>query len=220
MHSVGVEEEMARKGYGGVIIKLVGGTVLLILAVIGLAYGSLLRHMDQAAEDYNRGDVEAALKQYESIEQRLRSWGAMRIIPARDRRNLILNEAQLLYALDRYDDALDRAERENEISGVTTDGRFVLLRGEVTFRKAVKQYRDAAKKDPRMLDEALRAAEDNFRDALRLLPDSWDAKFNFEFINYLRSLSNQSGQGQMKILMENVRVEKLPPKSLTPEQQM
>ena len=211
---------MARRGYGGGIVKIFAGLVLLILAVIGLAYGSLLRHMDQAAEDYNRGDVEGALKRYESIERRLRSWGSIRLIPARDRRNLILNEAQLLYALGRYDDALERAERENEISGVTTDGRFILLRGEVTFRKAVKNYREAAKKDPRVLDEALRAAEDNFRDSLRLIPDNWDAKFNFEYINYMRSLMNQSGQGQMKILMENVRVKQLPPKTLTPEQQM
>src|ERR1039458_8013525 len=104
---------MARRGYGGEIAKIFAALVLLILAVIGLAYGSLLRHMDQAAEDYNRGDVEGALKRYESIERRLRSWGSIRLIPARDRRNLILNEAQLLYALGRYDDALERAEREN-----------------------------------------------------------------------------------------------------------
>jgi len=211
---------MARRGYGGELAKIFAGLLLLVLTVIGLAYGSLLRQMDQAAEDYNRGDVEGALKRYESIEQRLRSWGAIRLIPAGDRRNLILNEAQLLYAEGRYDDALDRAERENEISGATTDGRFILLRGEITFRKAVKNYRESAKKDPRLLDEALRSAEDNFRDSLRLIPNNWDAKFDFEYINYLRSLMNQSGEGQMKILMENVRVKQLPPKTLTPEQQM
>ena len=211
---------MARKQYGSMIAKIFVGVVLLIVAVIGLAYGSMLRTMDQAAEDYNRGDTEGALKRYENVEARLRSLGVIRIIPAKDRRSLILNEARLLYALGKYDDALERMERENEISGVTTDGRFLLLRGEIAFRKAVNNYRDSKKKDPRVLEEALRAAEDNLRDSLRMTPDSWDAKYNFEFVNYIRNMMNQDDQGKMKILMENVRIKEMQPKALPIDQQM
>jgi tetratricopeptide (TPR) repeat protein len=211
---------MARKQYGKQIGKIVAGVILLIIAVIGLSYGSLLRGMDQAADDYSRGDTDGALKRYESIESKVRGMGAIRIIPTKDRRNLMLNEARLLYAQSKYDEAMERMDRENEISGTTSDGRFLLLRGEIAFRKAVKNYRESTKKDPRLLEEALRAAEDNLRDSLRLAPDDWDAKYNFEYVNYIRNLMNQDEQGKIKILMENVRVKEMQPKALPPEQQM
>ncbi len=66
----------------------------------------------------------------------------------------------------------------------------------------------------------MHAAEDNLRDSLRLAPNDWDAKFNFEFVNYIRNLMNQDEQGKIKILMENVRIKEMQPKALLPEQQM
>src|SRR6267142_7231937 len=87
------EKRMGRKQYGKQFGKIFAAIALLIVTAIGLSYGSLLRGMDQAAEDYSQGDPEAALKRYENIEQRLRSVGALRVIPAKDRRNLIFNQA-------------------------------------------------------------------------------------------------------------------------------
>jgi tetratricopeptide (TPR) repeat protein len=209
---------MARKQYGKQLGKTVAAIALLIVTVIGLSYGSLLRGMDQAAEEYSQGDPEAALKQYQGIEQRLRSMGALRLIPAKDRRNLILNQARLLYALGRYDEAQERMDSEAEISGTTSnDGRFLLLKGEIAFRKATKNYRESAKKDPRLLEEALHAAEDILRDSLRVNPNDWDAKYNFEYVNYIRNLLNQDQGGKIKILMENVRVEEQRPPALPPD---
>ena len=139
----------------------------------------------------------------------------------KDRRNLILNQTRLLYALGRYDDAQERMDRESEIAGATgnNDGRFLLLKGEIAFRKAFKNYRESTKKDPRLLEEALRAAEDNLRDSLRLSPNDWDAKYNFEYVNYIRNLMNQDQQGKIKILMENVRVKEMQPQALPADQQ-
>ncbi len=212
---------MARKQYGQQFGKIFAAIVLLIVTVIGLSYGSLLRDMDQAAEEYSRGDADAALKRYDSIDQRLRSIGALRAIPVKDRRNLILNQTRLLYALGRYDDAQERMDREAEIAGATSnnDGRFLLLKGEIAFRKAFKNYRESTKKDPRLLEEALRAAEDNLRDSLRLSPNDWDAKYNFEYVNYIRNLMNQDQPGKIKILMENVRVKEMQPQALPADQQ-
>ena len=212
---------MARKQYGQQFGKIFAAIVLLIVTVIGLSYGSLLRDMDQAAEEYSRGEADAALKRYDSIDQRLRSIGALRAIPVKDRRNLILNQTRLLYALGRYDDAQERMDREAEIAGATSnnDGRFLLLKGEIAFRKAFKNYRESTKKDPRLLEEALRAAEDNLRDSLRLSPNDWDAKYNFEYVNYIRNLMNQDQQGKIKILMENVRVKEMQPQALPADQQ-
>jgi hypothetical protein len=206
---------VARKQYGKPFGKILAAIVLLIVTVVGLGYGSLLRGMDQAAEAYSQGDREAALERYENIEQRLRSIGALRVIPAKDRRNLMLNEARLLYSLGRYDDAQERMDREAEIAGNTADdGRFLLLKGEIAFRKAMKNYRESTKKDTRLLEDALHSAEDTLRDSLRLTPNDWDAKYNFEYVNYIRNLMNQDQQGKIKILMENVRVEETRPAEL------
>ncbi len=206
---------MARKQYGKQFGKILAALVLLIVTAIGLSYGSLLRAMDQAADEYSQGDLESSLKRYEDIEQRLRSWGVLRVIPVKDRRNLILNEARLLYALGRYDDAQERMDREAEISGTTNDdGRFLLLKGQIAFRKAMKNFREAGQRDTRLLEEALHVAEDTVRDSLRLSPDDWDAKYNFEYINYVRNLLNQDQQARIKILMENVRVEEQRPPEL------
>ena len=197
------------------LIKISTAIVLLLITLIGFTYDSLLRDMDQAAKEYNQGDLEAALARYDKIEQRLRSIGALRVIPVRDRRNLILNQARLLYALGRYDEALERMDRETELGGTSTnDGRFLLLKGEIAFRKATKNYRESPKKDARLLEEALHAAEDSLRDSLRLNPNDWDAKYNFEYVNFVRNLMNRDQQGKIKILMENVRVEEQRPPAL------
>jgi len=196
-------------------IKIVAAIGLLTLTLVGLTSASVLRDMDRAAEQYNQGDIEGALKQYENIELRLRSLGSLRLIPAKDRRNLLLNQARLLYALGRYDDAQDSMDREAEISGSSNgDSRFLLLNGEIAFRKATKNYRESAKQDTRLLEEALHAAEDSLRESLRLNPNDWDAKYNFEYINFVRNLMNQNQQGKIKILMENVRVEEQRPPAL------
>lgn len=210
---------MAKHSYARNVGKMFAGVILVVVTVIGLGYGAVLQEMQRALDEYKQGDPEAALKRYEAAEQRLRDFGALRVIPVKDRQNLILNQARLLYALKRFDDAAERLERENELPGLNSDGRFLLLRGEIAFRKAVTNYQDSPKKDPRLLEEALLAAEDSLRDSLRLSPNDWDAKYNYEFINYVRNLMNQNDDGKIKILMENVRVKETQPKPLPPDQQ-
>lgn len=206
---------MARKKYGKQIAKIVAAIVLVFVTVIGLSYGSLLRAMDDAAAKYSRGDVDAALQQYAGIEQRLRSLGALRLIPSADRRNLMLNQARLLYALDRYDDAQGAMDREADIGGATNnDGRFLLLKGQIAFRKAVKTYTDSPAKDTKRLEESLRTAEDNLRDALRVSPNDWDTKYNFEYVSHIRKLLNPQQTVQANIIMNKIRTDKQPPTNL------
>jgi len=199
--------------------KICAAIALAIVMAFALIFGSLLRDMDRAAEEYSKGDAEAALKRYENVEQRVRSLGAIRIIPAKDRQNLFLNQARLLYALGRYDDAKERMEHEAEISGTSSnDSRFLLLKGEIAFRAGMKNYRDSTKRDVRLLEEALQVSEDTFRDSLRLNPNDWDARYDYEYINYLRNLMNNDQKGQIKILMENVRLEDQRPPALPADQ--
>ena len=207
---------MVRKHYNKVIIKVSAGILLLIVSLMGLEYSSLLRGMGKAAEDYSRGDMEAALKRYDDIERQLRSFGVIRLIPGGDRRILFLNEAQLLYVLGRYDDALERLERENRFSGMISDSRLLLLRSEIIFRKATKNN-GSAKEDPQTLEEAIGAAEDDLRESLRQEPNNWDAKYNFEYINYVRNKLERDQKEGMKILPQ-IPDKENQKKSLSPKQ--
>ena len=215
---------MARKRYSRTIGKSIAGFLLAVVAYLGLQYGTMLNDMNRAAGLYRQGDIEGALKTYESVEQRIRTYSAMRIIPTRDRQNLFLNEARLLYTLKKYDDAANRLEKEAEISGVTTDGRFFLLRGDIGFRRAILGYQQSApnvytqyspKNDVSLLEENLLASEDSFLESLRLNPNDWDAKYNFEFVNNIRKSVTASGQEKLNLLQETEKpqTKELPPES-------
>ncbi|MBI2820461.1 MAG: tetratricopeptide repeat protein [Acidobacteria bacterium] len=204
---------MARKRYGRTVGKLILGLVLAIIAYLGLQYSAMLNDMDLAAGQYSQGDIEGALNTYKKVESRVRSHGVLRIIPRHDRQDLFLNEARLLYAMGKYDEAAETLEKEVEITGTTTDGRFHLLRGEIGFRKAVVNYRESKTKDVAILEESLLAAEDSLREALRLSPNDWDAKYNFEFVSNVRNMLGESGEQEMQLLQE----EKPESKELPPE---
>ena len=207
---------MARKHYNRHILKFSAGILLLIMSLSGLEYSSLLRGMDRAAEDYNRGDTESALKRYDDIERQLRSFRVIRFIPREDRRILFLDEARSLYSLGRYDDALERMERENQFSAMITDGRFSLLRGDVTFRKGTINA-GAAKSDPQILEDAISAAEDDLRESLRQDPNNWDAKYNFEYVNYIQKQLERDQKEGLKLLPQIPDKENRT-KSLSPKQ--
>lgn len=189
---------MARKRSNKQIVRFSAGILLLIVSLIGAEYASVLRGMSLAADDFNRGDPQSALKRYDDMERHLRSFGAMRFIPGEDRRILFLDQARSLYALGRYDDALERMERESQFSGVA-DSRFSLMRGEITFRKATQDTRTVGD-DPQILEDALSAAQDDLRQSLREEPGSWDAKYDFEYVNYVKSELERNQKEGMKLL--------------------
>ena len=205
---------MARRGRSLTLVKWAAGLALAAVAYLGLQYGALLTEMDRAARLYGSGDIEGALATYEGVEQQIRAYRVMRLIPLRDRQNLFLNEARLLYVLKQYDDAIERLGSEDAISGVTTDGRFFQLRGNIGFRRARLTFQQAVVKDVQLLEEDLLSAEDSLLESLRLNPDDWDAKFNFEFVNRMRK-SLTSKPEDVKLLQESEKpqIKQLPPES-------
>ena len=203
------------------VAKVLIGIVLAAIAYVGLTYGSMLKEMDTAAAEYSRGDLEAALRRYEGVEEKLRGFkvpmskiDGLRVIPARDRHNLFLNQARMLYGMKQYNDASERLEKENEVSGVTTDSRFFLLRGDINFRKAVTTYQQSQKKDANLLEENLLGAEDSIKESLQMYPADWDAKYNYEFINNVRKMLTSKDSEKVKLLMEEEakpQTKELPP---------
>ena len=203
------------------IAKVLVGIVLAVVAYLGLSYGSMLKEMEAASTDYSRGDLEAALKRYESVEEKLRGFkvplskiDGLRVISAQDRHNLFLNQARMLYGMKQYNDASERLEKENEIAGVTTDSRFFLMRGNINFRKAVTTYQQSQKKDANLLEENLLGAEDSVKESLQMSPGDWDAKYNYEFINNVRKMLTSKDSEKVKLLMEEEakpQTKELPP---------
>jgi len=211
---------VARKNYNKQIFRVAVGVALLAIAAVGVEYGSLLSEMKNADQDFNHGDNAAALKRYEDVEQRLRGFAAIRLIPSEDRRNLFLDEARVLYSMGRYDDALERLNLENQISGTTTDGRFFLLRGEITFRKAIAASRaPGGDDDPHALAEAISPAEEDLRESLRADPNNWDAKYNLEYVNYIRLTLEKDREEGMKVLPQ-IPNQDTSQQNLTPKQKM
>lgn len=215
---------MARKRYGRTAGKVLAGVLLALVAYVGLQYHAMLRQMDHAAGLYGQGNLEEALHAYEGVESRLRAHGAMRLIPSRDRQTLLLNQARLLYALGRYDEAVDRLQREDEISGVATDGRFFLLRGNIAFQRALQEYRKPAKgvtpaglaESLNLLRDGLIRAEDSYRESLQMNPDDWDAKYNYEYVEKMQKDLANSVEEHIKIMEESEvpLTEALPPEQV------
>jgi len=216
---------MARKRYGRTVGLGLAGVVLALVAYPGLQYHAMLREMERAAALYGQGNLEEALTAYEGVESRLRAHGAMRLIPSSDRQTLLLNQARLLYALSRYDEAIDRLQREDDISGVATDGRFFLLRGNITFRRALQEYRKPSTtpavtpsglaESLNLLREGLIRAEDSYRESLQINPNDWDAKYNYEYVDKMQKDLAASVEESIKILEES---EMPPTEALPPEQ--
>ena len=215
---------MARKRYGRTVGKGLAGAVLALVAYAGLQYDAMLREMDRAAALYGQGNLEEALRAYEDVESRLRARGTMRLIPSSDRQTLLLNQARLLYALSRYDEAVDRLQREDDISGVATDGRFFLLRGNITFRRALQEYRKPSTtpvvtpgglaESLNLLREGLFSAGNSYRESLQINPNDWDAKYDYEYVEKMQKDLAGSVEENIKVLQEE-----LPPtEALPPEQ--
>jgi len=194
------------------------------MAYAGLQYHAMLLGMDRAAALYGQGDLEEALKVYEGVESRLRAHAAMRLIPSSDRQTLLLNQARVHYALGRYDEAVDRLQREDDITGVATDGRFFLLRGNITLRRALQEYRKPSAtpavtpgglaESLNLLREGLISAGDSYRESLQINPNDWDAKYNYELVEKMQKDLASSVEENTKILQEE-----LPPtEALPPEQ--
>ena len=217
---------MAKKRSGRTVGKSLAGVALALVAYAGLQYDAMAREMDRAAALYSQGNLEEALKAYEGVESRLRAHGAMRLVPGRDRQTLLLNQARLLYALSRYDEAADRLQREDDISGVATDGRFFLLRGNITFQRALQEYRKPSTtpvmtpaglaESLNLLRDGLIRAEDSYRESLRIDPDDWDAKYNYEYIEKMQKELATSVEEHIKILEESEvpLTEALPPEQV------
>ena len=216
---------MARKRYLRAFGTGLAAVVLALVAYAGLQYHAMIWAMDRAAALYGQGNLDEALQAYEGVESRLRAHGAIRLIPGRDRQTLLLNQARLLYALNRYDEAVDRLQREDDISGVATDGRFFLLRGNIAFQRAMEEYRKPTGTpvvDPAGLAESLNLlrdglirTEESYRESLQINPNDWDAKYNYEYVDKMQKDLAASVEEHIKILEES---EVPPTEALPPEQ--
>jgi tetratricopeptide (TPR) repeat protein len=151
-----------------------GATVLVLLAGgAALAYARWTDPVADGDRAIADGQLERALAAYLHAEARFNRIGAARQLFAADYDRVIGNQLWVLYRLERYDDAIEKADRapEGAMPHVWSGCAF--------FAKA----RAEEKPDARL--GWMSRAEEELRRAVEAAPDDWDTKYDFELVTRL-----------------------------------
>jgi hypothetical protein len=147
--------------------------VLLLAAGLSLvAYDAWARPMREGAEAVERGDLRAALDRFKAAEARFDRLPLAKRLFASDYSDVLVHEAWLLYRLGSLDETIERAAADSS-------GRLRFWSGCALAARA------RAEEKPEAVLGWLVRAEDEFRKALELSPEDWDAKFNYELTGRL-----------------------------------
>jgi tetratricopeptide (TPR) repeat protein len=180
-------------------------SLLLLVAGLALLAGSVwLRPIAEAEQAMRDGNRERAVDRYAAARERFDRIPIARSLLPRIHRLVTENELALDYALERYDDILERAG--------TSDGDEAasFWAGCALFNKGLIEQRPEARVG------WIAQAHQEFRKALELAPEDWDAKVNFEMtgklVSGLQKQPASSTQDMMKLLREAPRTDRQPVK--------
>lgn len=173
-----------------VVLLLAGGTLL--------AAAWWLRPLVEADSALERGDVARALDGYAAAERRFDRFPPSKRALAGLHRLTLANQLSLLYGLQRYDTVIDKA-------GTVDDPSAPFWAGCALFAKASLEEKPEARLS------WLSQAQEEFRRALELSPDDWDAKFDFEVTARLIAELRKKPKGTAQEMLQLLRP---PPKSV------
>jgi tetratricopeptide (TPR) repeat protein len=154
-----------------------------------------LRDVDAALAD---GRYEQALASYADAEARFDRVAAARELFKDDYSHVMGNQLWILHRLERYDEAIDTAQRAPE------SARPHFWSGCAFFEKA----RGEEKPDPRL--GWLTRAEEEFRRAVEAAPDDWDTKYDFELVTKLAAELRKQPRTPPNQLMQLLRPQPKP----------
>ncbi len=183
------------------VARSTGATAMVLLFVAGgaaLAYARWTRGIADGDADLAGGRYEQALVRYADVEARFDRSAAARELFAADYSHVMANQLWLLYRLQRYDDAIDKAQRAPETA------RPHFWSGCAFFEKA----RAEEKPDPRL--GWLTRAEEEFRRAVEAAPDDWDTKYDFELVTRLAAELRKQPRTPPTQLMQLLRPQPKP----------
>jgi hypothetical protein len=170
-------------------------SLLLILGGLLIGAGLWLRPVFEAERAADAGDAALAVEQYHIAHQRFDRVPFIKTaVPALYDR-VVANELSLLYSLLRFDDIIDKASAEE------SNPAAPFWAGCALFDKGLMEER------PQARTGWISQAHQEFRRALDLAPDDWDAKFNYELtgklVSGLQKQPQTSRQDMMKLLRES-----------------
>ena len=148
-------------------------TVILIAGAAALAYARWTRPAADADAAVAQAKYEQALAGYAAAESRFDRFDAAKQLFAADYSHVMASQLWLLHRLERYDEAIETAQRAPE------SAQPHYWSGLAFFEKA----RAEDKPDPRL--GWLTRAEEEFRRAVEAAPDDWDTKYDFELVTRL-----------------------------------
>jgi tetratricopeptide (TPR) repeat protein len=147
--------------------------VMLLAGSAAVAYAAWMRPAADGDAALADGRYEQALASYAAAETRFDRLAAAKEVFAGDYGHVMANRLWILHRLERYDDAVDAAQRAPENAAPH------FWSGCAFFEKA------RAEEKPDMRLGWLTRAEEEFRRAVEAAPDDWDTKYDFELVTKL-----------------------------------
>jgi hypothetical protein len=175
-----------------------GGTFAMALVVVLLGGGLLwlatwiapLADADAAVRD---GRITDSLHAFQTAESRLSQVPALQQIAPGLLGAVQANQVRLLYQMQRYDEAIEKAGDSTSVHGTH------FWSGCAMFARAAAE--EGAQ--PRL--EWFERAEGEFRAALAASPADWDTKFNYELTRSLLNRLREQPETPRRLLFELIR---------------
>jgi tetratricopeptide (TPR) repeat protein len=172
--------------------------VALAAGVSALVYARWTHAVVEADASLAAGRYEQALAGYAAAEARFDRFAAVKELFAADYEHVMASQLWTLYQLQRYDEAIDVAQRAPE----RAQPHF--WSGCAFFEKA----RAEEKPDPRL--GWLTRAEEELRRAVEAAPSDWDTKYDFELVTKLAAELRKQPRTPPNQLMQLLRPQPKP----------
>ena len=158
------------------LLRQTGLWATIIIFLVGISLLTVyfcVRPVIQAERAANDQQFEQALEYYAQAESRFNRFEFTRKLFPVAYQAVVTNQFRILYRMDELDRLLEIAARHTESAAA----RF--WSGSALFAKAVAQTEKEAQ------IAWLGRAKEDFRNALELVPDDWDTKYNYELADKL-----------------------------------
>jgi hypothetical protein len=176
--------------------------LLLMVGVLCLGASWWLRPIAEAEQAMSVGASERAVERYAAAHERFDRVPITKIIFPGVYDLVIANELSLLYSLQRYDEVIEKAGAEDANEAAP------FWEGCALFDKGLMEEKPEARVG------WISQAHQQFRRALDVASNDWDAKFNYELtgrlIGGLQKQPQAPGQDMMKLLRESPKAEHQP----------
>jgi len=183
------------------VVRSTAGAVMALLLLAGcaaIAYSVWMRPAADGDAALASARYEEALARYAEAEARFDRLAAAKELFARDYDHVMANRLWVLHHLERYDEAVDTAQRAPE--GALPH----FWSGCAFFDKA------RAEEKPDLRLGWLTRAEEEFRRAVEATPDDWDTKYDFELVTKLAAELRRQPRTPPNQLMQLLRPQPKP----------